>query len=82
MGILGTPATADAPKTPWKITGQLEEACSCSAACPCWFGSKATRMACGGGQFVLVGGSGLSVLTDIRDLLRNRPDFTIGGLSL
>ncbi len=25
-------------KTPWKITGQLEEACSCDAACPCWFG--------------------------------------------
>ncbi len=25
---------ADAPKTPWKITGQLEEACSCNGACP------------------------------------------------
>jgi hypothetical protein len=50
---------ADAPKaapakTPWKIVGQLEEACSCSAACPCWFGSKPTRMTCGGGQFLFI----------------------------
>jgi hypothetical protein len=50
---------ADAPaaaakKTPWKITGQLEEACSCNAACPCWFGSKPTRMSCGGGEFVFI----------------------------
>ena len=44
----------DAPKTTWKITGQLEEACSCSAACPCWFGSKPTKMTCGGGQFVFI----------------------------
>ena len=44
-------------KTPWKITGQLEEACSCDAACPCWFNSKPTKMTCGGGQvlFILVG---------------------------
>src|SRR5712691_5121263 len=50
---------ADAPKaqpakTPWKIVGQLEEACSCSAACPCWFGSKPTRMTCGGGQVLFI----------------------------
>jgi uncharacterized protein DUF1326 len=50
---------ADAPKTapakaPWKIVGQLEEACSCNAACPCWFGSKPTRMTCGGGQFIFI----------------------------
>lgn len=49
IGIAG-----DAPKTPWKITGQLEEACSCSAACPCWFGSKPTKMTCGGGQFLFI----------------------------
>ncbi len=52
-------AAAEAPetaaaKTPWKIVGQLEEACSCSAACPCWFGSKPTRMTCGGGQFLFI----------------------------
>ncbi len=50
---------ADAPKgeakkTSWKITGQLEEACSCAAACPCWFGSKPTQMSCGGGQFLFI----------------------------
>jgi hypothetical protein len=44
----------EAPKTPWKIVGQLEEACSCNAACPCWFGSKPTRMTCGGGQFIFI----------------------------
>ena len=41
-------------KIPWKLTGQLEEACSCSAACPCWFGSKPTKMTCGGGQFIFI----------------------------
>src|SRR5262245_13039837 len=37
-----------AQKPYWKITGQLEEACKCDAACPCWFGSKPTHMNCGG----------------------------------
>ncbi|HEU4400919.1 MAG TPA: DUF1326 domain-containing protein [Candidatus Polarisedimenticolia bacterium] len=45
---------AEAPKTPWKLVGQLEEACSCSAACPCWFGSKPTKMTCGGGQVLFI----------------------------
>src|SRR6478736_6337380 len=47
---------ADQPKdkTPWKITGQLEEACSCDAACPCWFNSKPTKMKCGGGQVLFI----------------------------
>src|SRR6266511_1846594 len=47
---------ADKPKdkTPWKITGQLEEACSCDAACPCWFNSKPTKMTCGGGQVLFI----------------------------
>ncbi len=41
---------AEEKKTaPWKMSGQLEEACSCNAACPCWFGSKPTRMSCSGG---------------------------------
>jgi hypothetical protein len=35
-------------KTSWKITGQLEEACKCNPACPCWFGQKPTHMNCGG----------------------------------
>jgi len=47
-------AAKDEAKIPWKLTGQLEEACSCSAACPCWFGSKPTKMTCGGGQFIFI----------------------------
>ena len=41
-------------KVPWKIAGQLEEACSCSAACPCWFGSMPTRMNCAGTQVIFI----------------------------
>ncbi len=52
--VAATTAAGDAGKTPWKITGQLEEACSCSAACPCWFASKPTKMTCGGGQFLFI----------------------------
>ena len=54
---LGVPLpAANEPKdnTPWKITGQLEEACSCDAACPCWFGSKPTKMTCSGGQVLFI----------------------------
>src|SRR5436853_1219498 len=40
--------------TPWTITGQLEEACSCDAACPCWFNSKPTKMTCSGGQVLFI----------------------------
>jgi hypothetical protein len=51
-----TANAADEPKdkTPWKITGQLEEACSCDAACPCWIDSKPTKMTCGGGQVLFI----------------------------
>jgi hypothetical protein len=42
-------AISEEKKTPWKVSGQLEEACSCDAACPCWFGSKPTKMNCSGG---------------------------------
>ncbi len=55
--VLNAPArAANEPKdkTPWKITGQLEEACSCDAACPCWFSSKPTKMTCGGGQALFI----------------------------
>ncbi len=48
-------AEAAAPKkVPWKISGQLEEACSCNAACPCWFNSLPTRMNCGGVQVLFI----------------------------
>ncbi len=40
---------AEEKKPSWKMSGQLEEACSCNAACPCWFGSKPTHSQCNGG---------------------------------
>ena len=52
-GTLGAEAAAS-KKVPWKISGQLEEACSCSAACPCWINSLPTRMNCGGVQVVFI----------------------------
>ena len=54
LAIMSIGAASDAKKTPWKLTGQLEEACSCSAACPCWFGSKPTKMMCSGSQFIFI----------------------------
>jgi hypothetical protein len=50
-------AVADKPATetkPWKIVGQLEEACRCNAACPCWFDSKPSHANCGGGQVLFI----------------------------
>src|SRR5215472_2665333 len=41
-------------KTSWKISGDLEEACSCRPACPCWFKSLPTRMTCDGAQVVFI----------------------------
>jgi hypothetical protein len=51
--VLGD-GTAAAKKVPWKISGQLEEACSCNAACPCWFNSLPSRMNCGGMQVLFI----------------------------
>jgi hypothetical protein len=47
-------AVAEEKKTPWKVSGQLEEACSCDAACPCWFDSKPTKMNCSGGFAIFI----------------------------
>jgi hypothetical protein len=49
-------SAADAkPATPaWKISADLEEACSCRPACPCWFKSKPSRMTCDGVQVVFI----------------------------
>jgi hypothetical protein len=52
------PAAADS-KAPmagpsWKIDGELEEACSCDAACPCNFGNKPTKMTCDGGEAIFI----------------------------
>src|SRR5712691_9126989 len=55
ISALTIPAQAAAvDKTPWKITGELEEACSCRAACPCWFKSLPSRMTCDGAQIVFI----------------------------
>src|SRR5436305_11373771 len=41
-------------KTAWKINGELEEACSCRPACPCWFKSLPSRMTCDGAQIIFI----------------------------
>ena len=46
--------TAAGKKPTWKIAGDLEEACSCRPACPCWFTSKPSRMTCDGVQAVFI----------------------------
>ena len=45
---------ADAPKVSWKVSGELEEACSCRPACPCWFKSLPSRMTCDGAQIIVI----------------------------
>jgi hypothetical protein len=49
-----TTAREGGDKTPWKIVGQLEEACSCDKACPCWFDSKPTKSTCSGNQVLFI----------------------------
>jgi len=41
-------------KTKWRIKGDLEEACSCNAPCPCWFQALPSRMTCNGAQIVFI----------------------------
>src|ERR1700716_3265991 len=54
LAVALTARAAEEKKEPWKVSGQLEEACSCDAACPCWFDSKPTKMTCGGGQVLFI----------------------------
>jgi len=51
---LSTAGAATANKTSWKVSGELEEACSCRPACPCWFKSLPSRMTCDGAQVVFI----------------------------
>src|SRR5437867_7197792 len=53
FGIPGRAAAA-ASKTRWKVAGELEEACSCRPACPCWFKSLPSRMTCDGSQIIFI----------------------------
>lgn len=51
---LAQPAAKAPPKPSWRVTGELEEACSCHAACPCWFKSVPSRMTCDGAQAIFI----------------------------
>jgi hypothetical protein len=51
---VGAPKEEKTKQVKWKITGQLEEACSCDAACPCWFGSKPTKATCAGNEVIFI----------------------------
>ena len=50
----GSTAGKAAAEPAWKVVGQLEEACSCSPACPCWFKSRPSRMTCSGAQIIFI----------------------------
>ncbi len=50
----GASGAENTKKPSWKISGQLEESCSCNAACPCWFDSKPTMASCGGNQVLFI----------------------------
>lgn len=54
VATAGEPAAQGGKKPAWKVSGELEEACSCDAACPCWFASKPTRMNCSGGESIFI----------------------------
>ena len=54
LAALSEQALAATAKPSWKVTGELEEACSCRAACPCWFKSLPTRMTCDGAQVIFI----------------------------
>src|SRR5436190_452599 len=45
---------ADDKPTKWRIKGDLEEACSCNAPCPCWFQALPSRMTCDGAQIIFI----------------------------
>ncbi len=54
LALAASAAAASAEKPTWKISGQLEESCSCDAACPCWFDSKPTMPSCSGNQVIFI----------------------------
>src|SRR2546422_11740271 len=57
-GVVLSGAAAEAvnkeKKPSWKVSGELEEACSCRPPCPCWFKSLPSRMTCDGAQIVFI----------------------------
>jgi hypothetical protein len=51
---LTTHAADSTPKVSWKVSGDLEEACSCNAPCGCWFTSLPSRMTCDGTAIIFI----------------------------
>lgn len=47
-------ANAAEKKVKWRVKGDLEEACSCNAPCPCWFQALPSRMTCNGAQIIFI----------------------------
>jgi hypothetical protein len=43
-----------APAPGWKMSGQMEESCSCDGACPCWWGNHPTKMTCSGSEALFI----------------------------
>src|SRR5215471_13429570 len=54
FAVAGQAADTSAPKVSWKVTGELEEACSCNAPCGCWFTSMPSRMTCNGTAIIFI----------------------------
>lgn len=52
--VAATVATTSGAETPWKVEGELEEACSCLGPCHCWFKERPTRMTCDGVQMICI----------------------------
>jgi hypothetical protein len=52
--VIASEATTGDARTPWKIEGELEEACSCQGPCHCWFKAKPSRMTCDGVQTICI----------------------------
>src|SRR5258706_4869160 len=42
------------PAPGWKMSGQMEESCSCDGACPCWWGNHPTKMTCSGSEALFI----------------------------
>src|SRR5262245_51747783 len=51
---LASGVIAGEPDTRWKVSGDLEEACSCRAPCPCWFKALPSKMTCDGMQAIFI----------------------------
>ena len=53
-GVTTSATAGESAKVSWKVAGDLEEACSCRAPCPCWFKALPSRMTCDGAQIIFI----------------------------